>query len=608
VLPFEASRRLTGANLFFAGTGAQLETAAMTADAAVLEAWRARVARARAHLGWDAADATRGSPAVTARRHAGGVSLALAAPVDALYTATEVNEWALCAALIEHDGARWHNLEAELAAAALADAADVEGFIPPLLDEHAALARFARLAAREARPPLRALLAAAADRGLPHVLDDEILTLGAGAGGRDFALAGLPAVTEVPWQSLHDVPTALVTGSNGKTTTVRLIAACAEAAGWRPAAYCCTDGVFLGGQARAGGDYSGPEGARRVVRERAARAAVIETARGGILRRGIAISQAQVAVVTNVSADHFGEYGIDDLEGLADVKLSVAAVVSAAGLLVLNADDPQLVSRAPALARRFGRSPTLGWFALDADLPALRDHRERGGATCGGSEGRLVLAGGGAQYDLGAIAAMPLTVGGSATYNIANLAGAALAATVLGVPPATIAGVCAHFGASVADNFGRLMRFQRDGVRILVDYAHNPEGLRGLLTVAEHLRGGRGRLGLLLGHAGNRRDAELEALAAVAAEFHPALIVVKENEAHLRGRAPGEVPRLIHAALLRAGVARTALQMRMSELEAVHAALAWAQPGDVLALPVHSAAARAAVVALLEGARPARGR
>ena len=403
----------------------------------------------------------------------------------------------------------------------------------------------------------------------------------------------------MPWQSLHDVPTALVTGSNGKTTTVRLIAACTEAAGWRPSAYCCTDGVFLGAQARVGGDYSGPEGARRVMRERSARAAVIETARGGILRRGIAVAQAQVALVTNVSADHFGEYGIDDLEGLADVKLAVAGVVSAAGMLVLNADDVQLTSRAPVLARRFGRSPTLGWFALDADLPALRAHREGGGATCGVRGGRLTLNQGGAQYDLGAIAAMPLTVEGSATYNIANLAGAALAATALGVPPTTVAGVFAHFGASRADNFGRLMRFEREGVRILVDYAHNPEGLRGLLEVAEHLRGANGRLGLLLGHAGNRQDAELEALAVVAAKFHPALIVVKENEGHLRGRAPGEVPQLINAALLRAGMEHSVLQMRMSEIDAVHAALAWARPGDVLALPVHAAAARAAVVALL---------
>ena len=468
-----------------------------------------------------------------------------------------------------------------------------------MLEERAALARFERLAAREVRPPLRALLAAAAARSLPHVLDDATLTLGAGAGSRDFALDALPSVAEVPWQTLHDVPTALVTGSNGKTTSVRLIAACLAAGGWRPAAYCCTDGVFLGGEARVSGDYSGPEGARRVMRERSARAAVIETARGGILRRGIAVAQAQVALVTNVSADHFGEYGIDDLEGLADVKLSVAGVVSAAGLLVLNADDVQLVSRASQLPRRFARSPTIGWFALDADLPALRTHRDRGGATCGGREGRLVLSRDGAQYDLGAVAAMPLTVAGSASYNIANLAGAALAAAALGVPPAVIAGAFMRFGASLEDNFGRLMRFERHGVQILVDYAHNPAGLRGLLRVAEHLRAGRGRLGLLLGHAGNRQDAELEALAAVAAEFHPALIVVKENEAHLRGRGSGEVPRLIYAALLRAGVASTALQMRMSELEAVHAALAWAQPGDVLALPVHAGAARAAVVALL---------
>ena len=604
MLPFEASRRLTGANLFFAGSGAQLETTGVLPDAALLDAWRARAARARAHLGWDASGAC---PAVVARVHASGASLALAAPIDALYTATEVNEWALCAALIERDDAAWRGLEEALVAAALEDAADGEGFIAPVLEERAALARFERLAAREARPQLRALLAVARERGLPHVLDDEVLTLGAGAGGRDFALATLPAVAEVPWETLHDVPTALITGSNGKTTTVRLIAACVEAGGWRPSAYCCTDGVFLGAQIRVSGDYSGPEGARRVMRERAGRGAVIETARGGILRRGIAVAQAQVAVVTNVSADHFGEYGIDDLEGLADVKLSVAGVVSRAGLLVLNADDVQLARRAPGLAQRFGRSPTIGWFALDADLPALRAHRERGGATCGVRAGRLTLDHGGAQHDLGAVAAMPLTVGGSASYNIANLAGAALAAAALGVPPATIAAVLAHFGASLTDNFGRLMRFERAGVRILVDYAHNPEGLRGLLKVAEHLRAGHGRLGLLLGHAGNRQDAELETLAATAAEFQPALIVVKENEAHLRGRAPGEVPRLINAALLRAGVARSALQMRMSELEAVHAALAWAQPGDVLALPVHAPAARAAVVALLQAPTVAQG-
>jgi UDP-N-acetylmuramyl tripeptide synthase len=335
------------------------------------------------------------------------------------------------------------------------------------------------------------------------------------------------------------------------------------------------------------------------LRDHSARAAVIETARGGILRRGIALSRAQVAVVTNVSADHFGEYGIDDLEALTDVKLSVAGVLGTDGVLVLNAGDAQLARGAQSLAARFGHVPALAWFALDADLPALSTHRALGAATCGVRAGRLVLHQRGAEHDLGQVAAMPLAVGGSATYNIANLCAAALAAAALGIHPTAIAGVLARFGSSMADNFGRLMRFERAGVLILVDYAHNPEGLRGLLGVAQHLRGESGRVGLLLGHAGNRQDAELEALAAAAAEFRPELIVVKENEAHLRGRTPGEVPRLIHAALVRAGIAASSLQMRMSELEAVHAALAWAHSGDVLALPVHSAAARAAVVALL---------
>jgi UDP-N-acetylmuramyl tripeptide synthase len=266
----------------------------------------------------------------------------------------------------------------------------------------------------------------------------------------------------------------------------------------------------------------------------------------------------------------------------------------------VNADDPQLLAKAPGLAGRFGRSPPLGWFALDADNSALRAYRARGGATCGVRAGRLWLTRGGVDQDLGPVAAMPLAVGGSATYNVANLAGAALAAAALGVPAATIASVCATFGARAADNPGRLMRFEHHGAQVLVDYAHNVEGLRGLLTVAEQLRGGTGRLALLLGHAGNRRDAEIEELARAAAQFHPALVVVKENEAHLRGREPGEIPRIMRAALLRAGLPEAALPVRMSELEAARCALEWARPGDVLALPVHSAAARTAVVAMLE--------
>ncbi|HSY45293.1 MAG TPA: Mur ligase family protein [Steroidobacteraceae bacterium] len=535
-----------------------------------------------------------------ARAHATGVSLALAAPCDQLFVATEINEWALCASLAARDPACTVAFEAALLAEVLEDAADPATVIPPVLEESQALARFATLAAREAQPRLMALLAAAAERGLPHVLDATVLTLGAGSGGRDFPLQQLPAADAVPWRELHDIPTAIVTGSNGKTTTVRLVAACARAHGW-PSAFCCTDGVFFEGTAAVSGDYSGPEGARRVMRERRAHAAIVETARGGILRRGLAISQARVAVVTNVSADHFGEYGIDDLAGLADVKLALAGVVTPAGLLVLNAGDAQLAAKAPLLAQRFGRCPPLGWFALDAEHACLRAHRARGGATCGVHEGRLQLHHFRRDHDLGSVAAMPLTVEGSASYNIANLAAAALAASALGVPAAVIAGVFARFGAHAGDNPGRMMRFERDGVRILVDYAHNPEGMQGLMRVANYLRRPGGRLGTVLGQAGNRQNSDIEALARCVAQFRPDFVVIKEDETYLRGRAPGEVPRLIHATLRSAGLPDAALAVRMTELEAVRCALAWARPGDVLALPVHAPASRVAVLAMLDG-------
>jgi cyanophycin synthetase len=558
---------------------------------ALLGGWRTRVTHAREHLGWAERD-------LVARPHASGMSLALAAPCDQLFLATEVNEWALCAALAGNDPAMVRTFEVALLAEALEDATDPAAVIPPVLEESAALARFATLAAREARPALTALLRTAGERGLPHVLDDQILTLGVGAGGRDFPLGALPAPTRVPWSEIHDVPTAIVTGSNGKTTTVRVLAACARAHGW-PNAFCCTDGVFFDSEPLASGDYSGPEGARRVLRERRARAAIIETARGGILRRGLAVSRAQVAIVTNVSADHFGEYGIDDLAGLADVKLTVAGVVLPEGLLVLNAEDGQLTARAAVLAQRFGKSPPLGWFSLDDEHPVLTAHRLRGGSTCAVKDGRMLLHHGARQHDLGAVAAMPLTVDGSATYNVANLAAAALGAIALGIPAESIAAVYACFGANAADNSGRMMRFERAGVQILVDYAHNPEGMRGLLRVAAHLRGARGRLGTVLGHAGNRQDAEIEALAQATAEFRPDLVVIKESEDYLRGREPGEVPRMIHAVLRRTGLPEEALPVRMTELAAVQYALEWARPGDVLALPVHSGAVRARLVQLL---------
>jgi UDP-N-acetylmuramyl tripeptide synthase len=576
-----------------------LETVGIEVDAVLLAGWRARVERARRHLGWDRS--TPGSPlapAIVSRRHATGVSLALQAPVDQLFTATELNEWALCATLFERDPVRWANVTIDLLADYLEDANDPADVIPPVLEEHAALSRLAARAASERRPDVVSLIEAACARRVSHLLDEATLTLGAGKGCRSWALDALPATDTVPWASLHGIPTAAITGSNGKTTTVRLVAACSRANGWCDG-FNCTDGVFIDRKAVASGDYSGPAGTRLVLRNTSVEAAVLETARGGILRRGLAADHADVAIVTNISPDHFGEYGIDDLDGLADVKLSIAHLLDREGLLVLNADDALLCAKSGVLRQRLGWQPTLGWFARSYDHPALVQHRALPGVTAGVRAGHLWLSSGNGEHDLGAVNDMPLTVDGTATYNVENLAGAALVATKLGVPPATIAQVFATFGRDLADNAGRLMRFDIGGVKIILDYAHNPDGLRGVMRVAQQLRARDGRIGMLLGHAGNRLDADIEELALVATEFGPDLIVVKEDEGHLRGRQPGEVPAIIQNALVKTGMPLAAVPICPSEVDAALMALEWARPGDALVLLIHSSPARARMLDIL---------
>ena len=219
-----------GGNLFFAGTGAVLETVGVEIDDALLSGWRARVERARRYLGWDrTSPGSPLAPAIVARRHATGVSLALQAPVDQLFTATELNEWALCATVFERDPVRWANVTDDLLADYLEDAKNPADVIPPVLDEHAALARLAVRAASERRPDIVMLIEAASARRVGHLLDETTLTLGAGKGSQSWSLDALPTVDTVPWAALQTIPIAAITGSNGKTTTVRLVAACARA-------------------------------------------------------------------------------------------------------------------------------------------------------------------------------------------------------------------------------------------------------------------------------------------------------------------------------------------------------------------------------------------
>jgi cyanophycin synthetase len=549
---YDDSRRLFGPSLWLDGPGVVLEASLHPAHAAAeTDRWRERVTALTGAVGWG------GTP--TARRDGTRAMLAFPAPVDLLLAATLVNEWAWIGAAT--DGER----------RAHAEPSDAERLPPALPDATAALR--ARIA-DEARPALRTLAARAAERGVPLLLDDDEVSLGYGRRARCWPAAAVPDPDEVPWAELGAIPVALVTGSNGKTTTVRLVAAMLARAGHR-VGYCCSDGVFIAGEQVEVGDWSGPAGARRVLRDPAVTAAVLETARGGLLRRGLVVPQARAAIVTNLAADHFGEYGVRTREALAEVKLGVARALGGDGTLVLNGEDAVLRD---AVAGGAGAAATAGrveWFSAGTP-PAVVPAAEE----------------------------MPLTLGGAARYNVMNAIGAAYVARALGVPDADITATLRDFGRDRADNPGRLERFEVGGVRVWLDYAHNPHGLAALLAAAR-AAGPQGRLGLLLGQAGDRQDDAIRALARAAWAAAPDHVVLKDLDGYLRGRAPGEVPALLRDELRRAGATDAQLETAADETDGVRRLLAWARPGDLLVLPVHALEARERAKALL---REDRGR
>jgi UDP-N-acetylmuramyl tripeptide synthase len=574
---FEDSRRLTGANRSCGGPAVVLVPLGPAAmDGATHGRWVAQVVSMCSALGWPA-------PMPRVHQGAASVSLAFAAPPAALFTATEVNEWA------------WERAAAEHAGHAQA------GFALAQPATEAAAAHFQRRAAAERSRPLELLRESAQRRDLPWLEDDDTVSIGEGAFCRVWPRAAVPLPMDVPWPALHAVPKILVSGSNGKTTTTRLLAAMAARAGFMPG-LCSTEGVQVGSRTVATGDYAGPAGARAVLRHPQVTAAVLETARGGLLRRGLAVQRADVAVITNVSADHLGEYGIETVEDVAEIKLVLAHAVARGGTLVLNGGDRTLLR----VAAQLPHAQVARWavFGREHDTPILQTVRDHQGSTCGAHEGRLLLSHLGHRHELGAVADMPLSLGGTAGFNVENLAAAALAAALMGWPLQAVQEVLHAFGREPQNNPGRLQRFTHRGATVLLDYAHNPDGLAQLLSVALALRPPQGpsRLGLLLGQAGNRDDEAIAELARTAAAFRPDRVLLKELPQMLRGRAPGSVPAQLEAALLDAGQVAASVSHQHDEEAAARELLAWAEPGDVLVLPLHTAEVRERILQLLAGA------
>jgi cyanophycin synthetase len=393
------------------------------------------------------------------------------------------------------------------------------------------------------------------------------------------------------------VPIVAVTGTNGKTTTARMIAHIFKGLG-RKVGMTSTDGVVIDERLVIKADASGPKSARMVLQNPRVDFAVMEVARGGILREGLGYDRNDVAVVTNVAPDHLGLRGVDTLRQLADVKAVVVEAVPRDGFAVLNADD-ELVR---AMRRRC--SGDIVWFSMQPPGTTVRDFIEercrRGGRavvlepTERGD--MIVIRHGKRSMQLAWTHLLPSTFGGAAKMNVANAMAAAGAAFAAGAPLHDIRQGLRTFTTSYYLSPGRMNLLDINNIEVVVDYCHNPPGMRMLGDFVESYsaqKAGQSDLGKpsrigLIGATGDRRDDDIRELGAIAAE-HFDVIVIREDD-RLRGRAPGVSADLV-AQGARARMAEGSARCRqveivLEELAAVRHCMARANPGDLVILCV----------------------
>jgi cyanophycin synthetase len=379
------------------------------------------------------------------------------------------------------------------------------------------------------------------------------------------------------------IPILAITGTNGKSTTSRMVGHILRANGLC-VGLTSTTGIYMNGRRVVDADASGPWSARVVLKDPTVDVAVLETARGGILREGMGFSECDVGLVTNIQPDHLGLKGIDTIEDLAWVKSVVVEAVHRNGTSILNADDPMCVS----MRRRAGGR--LGYFSLrgGADMPDfLREHIDDGGFAVvrepGAVDGgEIVIHDDGDSIHLMRAAEIPATLDGLAEFNVQNALGAVAMAYAQGVPVNVIRTALSTFTTSFEQSPGRLNVFDGHGFRVILDYAHNPAGLEALGDLILKMRPRHRRIIGMINIPGDRRDDDMREMGALATRYFDE-IIFREDPAR-RGRRPGEIVALLAEGALAAGFPEERITRILEEDEAADVCLSRAQPGDLVVL------------------------
>jgi len=368
------------------------------------------------------------------------------------------------------------------------------------------------------------------------------------------------------------IPIIAITGTNGKTTTSRLIAHIAKMRGFR-VGYTTSDGVYIQNRLLMKGDCTGPSSAEFVLRDPTVNFAVLECARGGLLRAGLGFGKCDVAIVTNVAADHLGLKGIHTIEQLARVKAVIPETVLPSGYAILNADDDLVYEM------RRNIESNLALFSMDENNPRIQALQRKGGIAAVYENGYVTICKGSWKMRIMKAENIPLTYGGKALFMIQNVLGAVLAAHVRGISIEDMKAGLETFIPSASQTPGRLNLFQFNNFQILLDYAHNPSGMRALKMFTDNLECTI-KVGIIAG-IGDRREEDNNEIGAIAAEMFDEIIIRQDK--HLRGKTEEELIKMVNDGIRKTNAGKKTTIIP-SEKDAIMHAIKNAQKGSLIVL------------------------
>lgn len=377
-----------------------------------------------------------------------------------------------------------------------------------------------------------------------------------------------------PKGSAGTIPIIAITGTNGKTTTTRLTAHIAKTAGYK-VGYTTSDGVYIQNQLMMKGDCTGPVSSQFVLKDPTVDFAVLECARGGILKSGLAFQNCDVSIVTNISADHIGLGGIDSMEQMAKVKAVVPETTFKHGYAILNADDDLVY------AMKDGLSCNVALFSMDEKNPRIVEHTKEGGYASVFENGYITIMKGTWKIRVLKVTDIPVTYGGKAVHNIMNCLPAVLSTYFWrNIEIEDIRLALQTFVPSTTQTPGRLNLFQFKNFQFLVDFAHNPAGLELLCDFVSKLDG-EPKVGIISG-TGDRRDEDIKELGKISGKYFDEIIIRQDK--NLRGRTAEEIVNLLVAGIKETQPKEIPIQIIYNEKEAIMHAYNNAKPGSLITI------------------------